>query len=708
MIAKLIATELNIKEKYVENTINLLDSGATIPFISRYRKEATGGLNEVQVAEIAEQQTKFSELIHRKEYVLSTIETLGKLTPELKGRIENCWNLTELEDIYLPFKPKRKTRAEEARKKGLEPLANHILKNSNKSPEEAARQYLNDIVKTIDEALDGARDIIAEMMSENENVRNKLRKTLERSAIITAKVVKSKEQEALKYKDYFDYTTHYKKCSSHRWLAIQRGAAEGFLKMAIQPQDEDECVNKLLAEYPQRGATAAFIKTAMQDAYKRLLKPSITTEFTGKLKTDADQEAIKVFANNLEQLLLTPPLGQKRIMAIDPGFRTGCKVVCLDEQGSLIYNNTIYPHAPKSEWARSSCYLREWIEKFKIEAVAIGNGTAGRETEELVKSLNLNDVNVFLVNEDGASVYSASQIGREEFPEHDVTVRGAVSIGRRLSDPLAELVKIDPKSIGVGQYQHDVDQPQLKKALDRTIEKCVNSVGVNLNTASKFLLTYISGLGPTLANNIVEYRIANGNFKSRKDLMNVPRLGPKVFEQCAGFLRIPNAANPLDNTAVHPESYAIVHNMSKDLGCTLAELIENKENQAKINLGDYITDEVGLPTLNDILTELQKPGRDPRGEKVIIKYNDAIRTIDDLEVGMVLTGIVNNITNFGCFVDLGIKQKGLLHISQIAEKFISSPSEVLSLQQHVTVKVIDIDYERARISLSMKGVEQNQ
>jgi uncharacterized protein len=707
ILTKLISKELHLSEKYVDNTLTLLESGATIPFISRYRKEATGGMNELQVADVLKHKTKYTEFLHRRDFVINAIEEQGKLTDELKQRIDNCWNLTELEDIYLPFKPKRKTKAEEARRKGLGALANNILLNPFQNPEVLAEKYLNEEVSSIKEALEGAKDIIAEQINENEKVRNKLRKHFKTSAIITSKVVKGKEEEASKFQDYFNYTTHYKRCSGHRLLAIQRGVNEGFLKMNIQPENEDDCVLSLLSEYPQKGKAEPFIKMAMQDAYKRLLKPSISTEFISILKKQADEEAIRVFAQNLEQLLLTPPLGQKRIMGIDPGFRTGCKVVCLDEQGSLIFNDTIYPHPPKSQWAHASCQLKDWIEIYKIQAIAIGNGTAGRETEELVKALHNPDIHVFMVNEDGASVYSASAIARDEFPNHDVTVRGAVSIGRRLSDPLAELVKIDPKSIGVGQYQHDVDQGLLKNALDQTIEKCVNLVGVNVNTASKFLLTYVSGLGPTLANNIIQYRLENGSFNSRHDLMKVPRLGAKIFEQCAGFLRIPNAKNPLDNTAVHPESYTIVKHMADDLGCALSELIASKEKQAQIQLERYITPTIGLPTLNDILEELQKPGRDPRGEKKIIVYNENITSIEDLNEGMIMTGVVSNITNFGCFIDLGIKQKGLLHISEISNKYISSPSEVLNLQQQVTVKVINIDLSRGRISLTMKGVAQN-
>ena len=703
-IISLIAKSLNLRERQVENTVNLLNDGATIPFVSRYRKEATGGLDEVAIAQIAEQNEKLHELVHRKEYILQTIEEQGKLTDELRKRIEDCWNATVLEDIYLPFKPKRKTRAEVARKKGLEPLANEILLKPNNDPEVRAKDFLTDEVPTIKDALQGARDIIAEQMSENEDVRNTLRRTFELNAVITSKVIKTKQEEAAKYRDYFDFSEPLNRCTSHRLLAIRRGEEEGFLRVAINPRDEEDCLERLGRRYPKFGKAGEQVKLALSDAYKRLLKPSIETEFAASSKQRADEEAIRVFTTNLKQLLLAAPLGQKRIMGIDPGFRTGCKVVCLDAQGNLLHNETIYPHQPQQQWARSCGKLSTLIEQYKIEAVAIGNGTAGRETEELVQSLHLKDVAIFLISEDGASVYSASKIARDEFPDYDVTVRGAVSIARRLSDPLAELVKIDPKSIGVGQYQHDVDQTALKHSLDLTVESCVNTVGVNLNTASKHLLTYISGLGPSLAQNIVDYRAENGAFTSRRELLKVPRLGAKAYEQCAGFLRIPDAKNPLDNTAVHPERYALVEQMAKDAGCKVPELIASAEKRNGIDLQRYCTAEVGLPTLTDIMTELAKPGRDPRGMATAFSFDKSLRTIDDLEVGMIVPGIISNITNFGCFVDMGIKVKGLVHVSQLADKYVKDPNEVVTLQQRVQVKVLDIDYERGRVALTMKGL----
>ena len=703
-IISLIAKSLNLRERQVENTVNLLNDGATIPFVSRYRKEATGGLDEVAIAQIAEQNEKLHELVHRKEYITQTIEEQGKLTDELRKRIEDCWNATVLEDIYLPFKPKRKTRAEVARKKGLEPLANEILLKPNNDPEVRAKDFLTDEVPTIEDALQGARDIIAEQMSENEDVRNTLRRTFELNAVITSKVIKTKQEEAAKYRDYFDFSEPLNRCTSHRLLAIRRGEEEGFLRVAINPRDEEDCLERLGRRYPKFGKSGEQVKLALADAYKRLLKPSIETEFAASSKQRADEEAIRVFTTNLKQLLLAAPLGQKRIMGIDPGFRTGCKVVCLDAQGNLLHNETIYPHQPQQQWARSCGKLSTLIEQYKIEAVAIGNGTAGRETEELVQSLHLKDVAIFLVSEDGASVYSASKIARDEFPDYDVTVRGAVSIARRLSDPLAELVKIDPKSIGVGQYQHDVDQTALKHSLDLTVESCVNTVGVNLNTASKHLLTYISGLGLSLAQNIVDYRAENGAFTSRRELLKVPRLGAKAYEQCAGFLRIPDAKNPLDNTAVHPERYALVEQMAKDAGCKVPELIASAEKRNGIDLQRYCTAEVGLPTLTDIMAELAKPGRDPRGMATAFSFDKSLRTIDDLEVGMIVPGIISNITNFGCFVDMGIKVKGLVHVSQLADKYVKDPNEVVTLQQRVQVKVLDIDYERGRVALTMKGL----
>lgn len=701
-IAEIIAKQLGLREKQVEATINLLTSGATIPFISRYRKEATGGLNEVQVAQVKEQNDKLEELVHRREYIIATIEEQGKLTDELKKRIETCWDATLLEDMYLPYKPKRKTRAEVARKKGLEPLADLLLLQPFKQPEAAAKTFVKGEVADTDEALQGARDIIAERVNENERSRQTVRRSFECTGMIRSKVVKGKEAEAGKFRDYFDWSEPLKRCTSHRLLAMRRGEAEGYLRVSISPSDDDDCISRVERGYVKAGTPAAAqVGMAVADAYKRLLKPSIETEFAGASKGKADEEAIHVFANNLKQLLLAAPLGQKRIMGIDPGFRTGCKVVCLDAQGNLLHNETIFPHQPQNQYARAGFKLHSLVEQYKIEAIAIGNGTAGRETEELVKSLHLKDVEVFLVSEDGASVYSASKLAREEFPDYDVTVRGAVSIGRRLADPLAELVKIDPKAIGVGQYQHDVDQTELKKSLDLTVESCVNTVGVNLNTASKHLLTYVSGLGPALAQNIVDYRAANGAFASRRALLKVPRLGAKAYEQCAGFLRIPGAKNPLDNTAVHPERYALVEQMAKDAGCDVPTLIASAEARAKVDLKRYCTNEVGLPTLTDIMNELAKPGRDPRGTAKVFSFADNLHSLDDLREGMEVPGVVTNITKFGCFVDMGIKVKGLVHISHMADHYVKDPAEVVHIQQQVMVKVLDIDEERGRVALQL-------
>ena len=702
IFSKMIATALNIAVHQVKNTLTLLESGATIPFISRYRKEATGGLNEVQIAEISDQNEKLCEMAKRKETILKTIEEQGKLTAELKKRIESCWNATELEDIYLPYKPKRKTRAEAARQKGLEPLATILMMQRENNLMARARTFINKEVKDEEEALKGARDIIAEQVSEDERSRNQLRNQFNRQAIITSKVIKGKEEEAIKYKDYFDFSEPLKRCTSHRLLAIRRGETEGLLKVSISPNDE-ECAERLERNYVRgNNECSRQVQEAVHDAYKRLLKPSIETEFAALSKGKADEEAIRVFAGNLRQLLLAPPLGQKRVMGIDPGYRTGCKVVCLDAQGNLLHNETIYPHPPKSEHALSSRKLTKLVEQYAIEAIAIGNGTASRETEAFVTNQRYDrKLQVFVVSEDGASIYSASKTAREEFPEYDVTVRGAVSIGRRLMDPLAELVKIEAKSIGVGQYQHDVDQTALKKSLDQTVESCVNLVGVNLNTASKHLLTYVSGLGPTLAQNIVDYRTENGPFASRKELMKVPRMGAKAFEQSAGFLRIPGAKNPLDNSAVHPESYAVVERIAKDMKCSVEELIKNKELRSKIDIKKYVTPTVGLPTLTDIMQELEKPGRDPRQQIKVFEFDKNVKTIDDLKTGMVLPGIVTNITNFGCFVDVGIKENGLVHVSQIRREFISDPTTVVSIHEHVQVKVLSIDYERKRISMTM-------
>ena len=707
--SKIIAAAMKLQEHRVENTLKLLQGGATIPFISRYRKEATGGMDEVQISEINDRYEKLCELAKRKETIISTIEEQGKMTAELKNRIDNCWDSTELEDIYLPFKPKRKTRAEAARQKGLEPLAIILMMQRENNLMAKAAQFVKGEVKDEEDALKGARDIIAEQINEDERARNQIRNIFTRQAIITAKVVKGKEKEedAAKYRDYFDFSEPLKRCTSHRLLAIRRGEAEGILKVTISPEEDDECTNRLERQFVRgNGECSSQVAEAVKDAYKRLLKPAIETEFSAISKEKADEEAIRVFAENLRQLLLAPPLGQKRVMGIDPGFRTGCKVVCLDAQGTLLHNEAIYPHPPKSEEALAARKIVKLVEQYKIEAIAIGNGTASRETERFVTSQRYDrEVQVFVVSEDGASIYSASKNAREEFPNYDVTVRGAVSIGRRLMDPLAELVKIDAKSIGVGQYQHDVDQTKLKESLDRTVESCVNLVGVNLNTASKHLLTYVSGLGPSLAQNIVDYRTENGPFASRKELLKVPRMGAKAFEQCAGFLRIPGADNPLDNSAVHPESYAIVEKMAKDMKCTVADLIKDKELRAKIDIKKYVTDTVGLPTLNDIMKELDKPGRDPRQQIQVFEFDKDVKTLDDLREGMELPGIVTNITNFGCFVDIGIKENGLVHISQLADKFVSDPTTVVSIHQHVRVKVMGIDHERKRVQLTMKGIK---
>lgn len=705
---KMISSLLGISERQIGSTLRLLGEGATIPFISRYRKEATGGLDEVQIEQIKEQHDKLSDIAKRKETILATIAEQGKLTTELKTRINDSWNPTELEDIYLPYKPKRKTRAEAARQKGLEPLAMLLMMQREINPAARAAAFVKGEVKDVEDALKGARDIIAEQVNEDERARNAVRNQFARQGVITAKVVKGKEEEAAKYRDYFDFTEPLKRCTSHRLLAIRRAEAEGLLKVAISPDDE-ECLERLERQFVRgNGESSRQVAEATADAYKRLLKPSIETEFAAQSKDKADEEAIRVFAENLRQLLLAPPLGQKRVLAIDPGFRTGCKVVCLDAQGNLVHNENIYPHPPVSKTSEAASKLRKMVEAYQIEAICIGNGTASRETEDFISRQSFDrQIPVFVVSEQGASIYSASKIAREEFPEYDVTVRGAVSIGRRLMDPLAELVKIDAKSIGVGQYQHDVDQAKLKKALDQTVENCVNLVGVNLNTASSHLLTYVSGLGPQLALNIVNYRAENGAFGSRKDLMKVPRMGAKAFEQCAGFLRISDAKNPLDRTAVHPESYHIVERMAKDLRCTVDELIADKGLRGKVNVADYVSETVGLPTLQDIMQELDKPGRDPRKEIKVFEFDKNVRTINDLREGMILPGIVGNITNFGAFVDIGIKENGLVHLSQMAERFVADPTEVVSIHQQVMVRVMNVDTERKRVQLSMIGVQQD-
>lgn len=702
----MIADALKLPVHRVENTLKLLQGGATIPFISRYRKEATGGLDEVQISEISSRYEKLLELSKRKETIQSTIESLGKLTDDLRRRIDGCWDATELEDIYLPYKPKRKTRAEAARQKGLEPLAAWLMLQRGSAFDAYVKNFVKGEVKNEEDALKGARDIIAEQVNEDEQARNQIRHQFSRQAVISAKVVKGKETDeaAAKYRDYFDFSEPLKRCSSHRLLAIRRGEAEGILKVSITPSDETGCTDRLERSFVRgNNECSRQVCEAVNDAYKRLLKPAIETEFAALSKEKADDEAIRVFAGNLRQLLLAPPLGQKRVLGIDPGFRTGCKVVCLDAQGTLLHNEAIYPHPPKSEYQLAGRKLVKLVEQYRIEAIAIGNGTASRETEQFVTSQRFDhEIQVFVVSEDGASIYSASKTARDEFPDYDVTVRGAVSIGRRLMDPLAELVKIDAKSIGVGQYQHDVDQTKLKEALDQTVESCVNLVGVNVNTASSHLLTYVSGLGPVLAKNIVDYRTANGPFRSRRELLKVPRMGAKAFEQCAGFLRIPHAENPLDNSAVHPESYPIVERMAADLHCSVSDLIANRELRSRISPEKYVTDTVGLPTLTDILQELEKPGRDPRQKIQVFEFDKNVRTIDDIQEGMVLPGIVTNITNFGCFVDLGIKEKGLIHISQLADRFVSDPTTVVSIHQHVRVRVIGVDHERKRIALTMK------
>lgn len=700
-----IAKSLGLPLRSVENTIRLLGEGATIPFISRYRKEVTGGLDEVQIARIGEMKEKEEELEKRKEYILKSLSEQEKLTPELEMEIRHCPDSTLLEDLYLPYKPKRQTRAEIARKKGLEGLASWLMLQQQRPVEQEAERYKNDDVGSATEALKGARDIIAEWVNEDSQARQIVRQIFAREAMITAKVVKGKEQEGEKYSDYFDFTAPISRLPSHRLLAIRRGEKEGFLRVSISPDDE-HCIGRLEKVFVKNNSEAAnHIVEAVKDGYKRLLKPSIETEFANLTREKAEGAAITVFAENLRQLLLAPPLGQKRILAIDPGYRTGCKLVCLDEQGNLLHNETIYPHPPQKEYGKAGNKVVKLVSTYRIDAIAIGNGTASRETESFITGLRYEkEVNVFVVSESGASVYSASKVAREEFPEYDVTVRGAVSIGRRLSDPLAELVKIDPKAIGVGQYQHDVDQMKLKRSLDLTVESCVNLVGVNLNTASRHLLIYVSGLGESLANNIVEWRSANGPFRSRLELKKVPRLGEKAFEQCAGFLRITESENPLDNSAVHPESYPIVEQMAKDLKCSVRELIANKERITVIDKEKYKNDTVGEETLVDILQELQKPGLDPRSTVQTLEFDPSIRLIDDLMEGMILPGIVTNLTQFGCFVDIGIKENGLVHISELANRFVTNVSEVVSLHQHVKVKVLSVDKERKRIQLSMKGV----
>ena len=701
----LIARFLQIPEGQVERTIGLLNEGATIPFISRYRKEVTGGLDEVQIGAIKDQLDKLTELSKRKETILATIEEQEKLTPELRKRIEESWDSTEIEDLYLPYKPKRVTKAEIARRKGLEPLAKIVMMQNENNLSARIKSFIKGEVKNAEEALQGARDIIAEWINENESARNTVRNSFAHTAMITSKVIKGKEEEGAKYRDYFDFSESLNRASSHRLLALRRGEAEGILRVSISP-DAESCLDRLNRRFVKgRGEVSEQVATAVDDSFKRLLKPSIETEFSNQSKAKADEEAIRVFAENLRQLLLAPPLGQKRVLGVDPGYRTGSKLVCLDAQGNLLHNEAIFPHPPQNEKGKAAAKVAQLVATYAIDAIAIGNGTASRETEQFITNIRYDrKVQVFVVSENGASIYSASKIAREEFPEYDVTVRGAVSIGRRLMDPLAELVKIDPKSIGVGQYQHDVEQNALKKSLDQTVESCVNLVGVNVNTASKHLLTYISGLGPTLAQNIVNYRAEHGPFTSRKELMKVPRMGEKAFEQSAGFLRIPDGKNPLDNSAVHPESYPIVERMAKDLKCSVADLITDKALKKKLKLTDYLTDKVGMPTLLDIMEELDKPGRDPRQTIQVFAFDPTVKTIEDLKEGQVLPGIVTNITNFGCFVDVGIKENGLVHISELADRFVSDPTQVVSIHQHVKVKVLSVDLSRKRVQLSMKGI----
>ena len=699
---QIIAKRLMLPEKQVENTILLLNEGCTSPFIARYRKERTGSLDEVQIAAISEQYAKMQELTKRKDTICKTIEEQGKLTADLKRKIEATWDATELEDIYLPFKPKRRTKAQIARENGLEPLATILLLQREQQPEAVAKRFLKGDIKSVDEALAGAKDIIAETISEDETVRQQVRSVFRREAIITSKAVKSKREEegAQKFADYFEFSEPLKRCSSHRLLAMRRGESEGFLKVNIDV-DSEQCTEKIRKKYVHGlGKCQQLVGEACDDAYKRLVRPSIETEFANTSKEAADEEAIKVFAENLRQLLLAAPLGQKRVMAVDPGIRTGCKVVCLSEQGDLLHHSVVYTVGNKSGNDALAAFTK-LVSRYDVEAIAVGNGTASRETTDILRQID--NVPVYVVSEDGASIYSASENGRNEFPDLDLTVRGAISIGRRLMDPLAELVKIDAKSIGVGQYQHDVDQTKLKQSLDRTVESCVNQVGVNLNTASKHLLTYVSGLGPSLAQNIVDYRHEHGAFASRSELKKVPRLGSVAYEQCAGFLRIPNARNPLDNSAVHPERYALVEVMAKEQQCTVSNLIGNHERLKRIPLQQFVTSEVGLPTLHDILKELEKPGLDPREQLEEFRFDEHVHTVEDLNVGMELPGIVTNITNFGAFVDIGVHQDGLVHISQMADKFIKDPNEVVKLHQHVRVRVIEVDLRRKRIALSMRS-----
>jgi uncharacterized protein len=702
----LISAELNISARQTENTMNLLAEGSTVPFISRYRKEVTGSLDEVQIGRIEDLQKRYKEVDERRAYIIKTITEQNKMTDELLAKLEESWVVAELEDLYLPYKVKRKTRATMAIEKGLEPLAKLIFEQSENAPQTVAEQYLNEQVASTEEALKGARDIMAEWINENAELRDKMRKLFTHTSKLTSKVIEGKEEEGNKYKDYFDFNEELHTIPSHRVMAILRGEAEGFLYGTINPEEEDASDIMQKQFVTGHNASSEQVTKAIADAYKRLLRPSLENEFRALAKERADAEAIDVFAENLRQLLLAAPLGPKGVIAVDPGYRTGCKVVALDDQGNMLDNDVIYPLEKNYKRDDAEALLRKWAEKYNTEAIAVGNGTAGRETEEFVKKIDFGKkINVFMVNESGASVYSASEVAREEFPEYDVTVRGAISIGRRLIDPLAELVKIDPKAIGVGQYQHDVNQSNLKQSLDRVVVSCVNNVGVNLNTASKHLLAYVSGLGPSLAENIVKYRKENGAFSNRMQLKKVTRLGEKAFEQCAGFLRIENGDNPLDNSAVHPERYKLIESMAAKQGSTVQELIAKEDLRKKINAKEYVSEEVGLLTLEDILKELEKPSRDPRDEIAIFEYAEGIRTMEDLKVGMTLPGVVTNITNFGAFVDVGVKQDGLVHISHLSNKFITNPNEAVKLNQKVTVTVLEVDASRKRISLSMKDNE---
>ncbi len=704
--AEHIAKELNLNVKQVKNTLKLLDEGATIPFISRYRKEATGSLDEVQITQISKLRAKWQEIDERRYSILKSIEKQEKLSPELKEKIESAQSLTELEDIYLPYKPKRRTRATIAREKGLEPLAKIIMKQHENKIESRVSHFISDQVSSEEEALEGARDIIAEWINESEIARKQTRQLFTRQARVYAKLIKGKQEEGEKYKDYFNYEQELKKIPSHRLLAIRRAEKEKIVRVNIA-SEESKAISGLERIFVKSdNACAIQVKMAIKDAYKRLLSPSIENEFAAISKENADEEAIEVFQQNLQQLLMAAPLGHHRILAIDPGFRTGCKVVCLDEQGNLLHNETIYPHQ-QQKIKLAIKKVNSLIDAYQIQAIAIGNGTASRETKEFItyQVKPGRNIQIFMVSEDGASIYSASKTAREEFPEYDVTVRGAVSIGRRLMDPLAELVKIDPKSLGIGQYQHDVDQKKLQESLDRVVESCVNRVGVNLNTASKHLLSYVSGLNDTQAQNIVQYRSENGMFRNRNELKKVPRLGPKAFEQCAGFLRIPHGTNPLDGSAVHPESYHVIEKMAEKLNCEIRDLLHSSQLRKQIKLQDFVDSKTGIPTLKDIFSELEKPGRDPRPKAKAIEFSDHVKTIHDLQAGMVLPGIITNITKFGAFVDIGIKPNGLVHISNICTEFISNPADKVKLHQHVTVKVLDVNTARNRIQLSMKGLQ---